>query len=200
MEAVTGLLRRTDANLYARQIPVGVLPVGFKNQMARNLFPDTKDDVKLMADCAMSVIKQHFRPVDVIEVKSEGKSLYGLREIIMGSFSDAYERREKYWYWAGLKKYVTYVFSFTTSASKLMWSLPSQIKLGTIEKSEVVEDIAKPDSNTTEQPSNTRASWWSYIVPTRASSKPQESQSYSQDGHHLKWSDESISFSGTKQL
>ena len=35
MEAVTGLMRRADADDVGRKVPVGVLPVGHTNQMAK---------------------------------------------------------------------------------------------------------------------------------------------------------------------
>ena len=129
---ITGLLRRDDADQISKELPIGILPVGFKNQMARNLFPDAKKDVELMAQSAMSVIKQLLRPVDVIKVKSEGKSLYGMRELQAGAFTDAHHKKHKYWYWAGLKKYMTYIFSYTTSASTIMWSVLSDIDIGNL--------------------------------------------------------------------
>ena len=42
MEAVTGLLRRKDASELARTLPIGVLPIGENNSMAKFLFPDTQ--------------------------------------------------------------------------------------------------------------------------------------------------------------
>ena len=213
-ETVTGLLRRNDADKLVKELPIGILPVGVKNQMAHNLFPDSKDEVVLMAESAISVIKQFLRPVDVLKIKSDveslkDKPLYFLREFKVGAFTDAQERRDKYWYWPGLKKYMTYIFSYTTSASKIMWSLPSQINLGLVvnEKSgqqdggggeEDFDEKNHQDNfqqNLQEIPN--RSSWWSYIVPTRSNSKPRETSHSSQD-NHLKWLDdnEEISYSG----
>jgi acylglycerol kinase len=168
MEAVTGLLRRKDADQIVKELPLGVLPVGKNNKMARNLFPGMVDDLGeagLMAEAAMSVVRQLFRPVSVIEVKNlsetlEGKSLYGLRQVQVGAFNDAHERMDKYWYWPGLKKYMTYVFSYTTSASKVMWNLPSQISSG-----QYVE--TKPS----EEEIPVSRSWWSYIFGRSSRSK-----------------------------
>ena len=36
----------------------------------------------------------------------------------------------KYWYWFGLKKYMTYIWSYTTSASKITWNVSSKIQCG----------------------------------------------------------------------
>ena len=144
METVTGFLRRKDANQLTKTMPIGILPVGSCNRMAWNLFPGNEGEVALMADAAMSVVRQLFRPLSVIEVKNaseneslKGKALYGLREVQVGAFSDGHERVEKYWYWAFLKKYMAYIFGYTTSASKIMWNLPSKLELG-----HLVEDIS----------------------------------------------------------
>ena len=90
METVTGLLRRKDANLVSRTLPLGILPVGVNNHMAKHLCPDRVLDmngsVPLMAEAAMNVIKRVYRPVDVMEVKIKDESknlrpLYGLRQV-----------------------------------------------------------------------------------------------------------------------
>ena len=179
--------------------------------MAHNLFPDnSKDEVVLMAESAMSVIKKFLRPVDVVKIKSDvesvkDKPLYFLREFKVGAFTDAHERRDKYWYWPGLKKYMTYIFSYTTSASKIMWSLPSQINLGLLnEKSDQEEDFENNNNineftEKLQEIPNNRSSWWSYIVPTRSNSKSRETNNYSsQEDNHLKWLDDNdkISYSG----
>ena len=39
-EAVTGLLRRADAQAAAQRFPIGVVPVGKTNRVARSLFRD----------------------------------------------------------------------------------------------------------------------------------------------------------------
>lgn len=78
METVTGYLRRNDADKLVKELPIGVLPVGVNNKSARNLFPGTAQigEVKMMAESAMSVVKQLLKQVDVIEVtnKSDGKA------------------------------------------------------------------------------------------------------------------------------
>ena len=92
METVTGLLRRKDINVVSRSLPLGILPVGGNNHMAKRLCPDRIMDmngsVPLMAEAAMNVIKRVYRPVDVMEVKIKDEDvtkklrpLYGLREV-----------------------------------------------------------------------------------------------------------------------
>lgn len=144
MEAMTGLLRRQDSNLLCQTVPVGVLPIGVKNHMATNLFPDmpSSSSVALMAEAAMSVVEQFFKPVDVLEVKSlndpDVHPLYGLRQVRAGVFDEAASRKDKYWYWAALKQYMAYIFAFTTSKDAISWKIPSSIQIGNLVHEEIV--------------------------------------------------------------
>ena len=66
------MIRRDDSNTFCARVPLGILPVGKNNFMAKSLFPGNEDNkhsnVILMADATMSVIRQLFRPVDVMEI------------------------------------------------------------------------------------------------------------------------------------
>ena len=126
-DAVTGLLRRSD-NAAAR-LPLGVLPVGKTNTWAHRLFP-CDDDVKLMGEATMAVVRQLRRPVSVMEVENraedenmKGKKLYFLNRLEVGAWKDARLRADKYWLFGfGLKNYVTYLGSFTTGSKHVKWS------------------------------------------------------------------------------
>lgn len=134
MEAMTGWMRRHKDNKFERfRVPIGLLPVGTENRIAKNLFPTASSDVKLMAEATMAVVRQlYLRPIDVIEVENvtdsddsnfSGKKIYGLREIQAGAFRDAEARMPKYWFTAGLKKYLTYIFAYTSSAKHIFWEV-----------------------------------------------------------------------------
>jgi len=201
METVTGLLRRKDANLVSKTLPLGVLPVGVNNHMAKNLCPDRIVDmngsVPLMAEAAMNVIKRVHRPVDVMEVKlkenkeSEKKlrPLYGLRQIKVGAFDEAHERMGKYWYWATLKKYFTYVFAYTTSASQITWNVHSKIQSGIYlenlgSDSKAAAFIEKPQSR----------SFWSLWPSSKSSNEFRATNgditaANSDDTQHIHWTD-----------
>lgn len=94
MEAVTGMLRRKDKDSFCRRVMVGVIPVGANNHTARFLFPEmhaqssATSEVKFMAEATMSVIRNHYRSVDVLEVRNAstegpfgGWKLHGLRQV-----------------------------------------------------------------------------------------------------------------------
>ncbi|KAJ8891028.1 hypothetical protein PR048_010537, partial [Dryococelus australis] len=118
-EAVTGLLRRPDGNLAAlRKFPVGILPLGQTNTVASTLFAVDSNLVRTMANATMAVIREVTKPIDVMKVEAleteeelPGKPVYSLSGIRWGAYRDAAARRDKYWYWDGLRSYATYVFS-----------------------------------------------------------------------------------------
>lgn len=127
MEAVTGLLRRTDNA--AAKLPLGVLPVGKTNTLAHRLF-QCDDEVRLMGEATMAVVRQLRRPVSVMEVENRaedenmrGKKLYFMNRLEVGAWKDARLRADKYWLFGfGLKNYVTYLGSFTTGSKHVSWS------------------------------------------------------------------------------
>ncbi|XP_063240936.1 acylglycerol kinase, mitochondrial [Bacillus rossius redtenbacheri] len=118
-EVVTGLLRRPDGNQAAqRRFPVGILPLGQTNTVAGSLFAAADSNlVRTMADATMAVVREVTRPLDVVRVQAletedgpPGKPVYCLGGVRWGAYRDAHARRDKYWYWDGLRAHVAYVF------------------------------------------------------------------------------------------
>lgn len=141
------MIRRDDSKTFCARVPLGILPVGNNNFMAKSLFPGNEDkkhsNVILMADATMSVIRQLFRPVDVMEItnindddpKFHGRKLYGLRQIQVGAFRDSESRINNYWFLPGIKKFVTHVFSYTTAAKHIMWDITGTLETLILEES-----------------------------------------------------------------
>ena len=133
MEAVTGLLRRTDSA--AARLPLGVLPVGKTNSLAHRLF-QCEDEVRLMGEATMAVVRQLRRPLSVMEVENRaedeemrGKKLYFLNRLELGAWKDARLRADRYWLFGfGLKNYVTYLGSFTTGSKHVSWNCDLNIQ------------------------------------------------------------------------
>merc|ERR1719219_3261891 len=133
MEAVTGLLRRTDSA--AARLPLGVLPVGKTNSLAHRLF-HCEDDVRLMGEATMAVVRQLRKPVSVMEIENRaedeemrGKKLYFLNRLEVGAWKDARLRADRYWLFGfGLKNYVTYLGSFTTGSKHVSWNCDLNIQ------------------------------------------------------------------------
>eukprot|EP00088_Acartia_fossae_P042010 TRINITY_DN4398_c0_g1_i6.p1 TRINITY_DN4398_c0_g1~~TRINITY_DN4398_c0_g1_i6.p1 ORF type:complete len:514 (+),score=84.47 TRINITY_DN4398_c0_g1_i6:50-1591(+) len=132
MEAITGLMKREDFATY-KQTPIGIIPLGMNNYLANRLFP-FDDQVKQLAEASMAVVKQLKRPVSVIEVKNladnpvmYGKKIYGVAGLQMGAWREAEARKDSYWFFAGLKDRMTYVFSYLTGQSQVTWDWPISI-------------------------------------------------------------------------
>ena len=71
MEAVTGLMRRQD-RAEAAKVPIGILPVGKTNSLAHSLF-GLDDEVRLMGEATMSVIRHLKKPLSLIEIENRSE-------------------------------------------------------------------------------------------------------------------------------
>ena len=74
MEVVTGLMRREDRDAAAK-VPIGILPVGKNNLTAKGLFPGVDNQVRLLGEATMAVVRQLRRPTGVMEVCTDGFNL-----------------------------------------------------------------------------------------------------------------------------
>lgn len=162
METVTGLMRRPDALAMASAVPLGLLPLGTSNSLAKNIFPGANhDDVKLIAEATMAVVRQRFKNIDIIQVENRseefaGKKLYGVNRIEYGAWRDANNRTTKYWYWGGLKQRMTYVFGYLTAAKHLVWECGLDLKYTVAPP---VQEISNVLSHAEEKPS-----MWSWLL------------------------------------
>lgn len=136
-EAVTGLLRRQDGFDVARKIPFGVLPLGKTNSVAKQVFAESADDhIKHVVDATMAVILEVTRPLDVIKFQviptdknEESKPVYGLVGLEWGAFRDANARKDKYWYFGGIKGYASYLFTGLKDESKgVTWKAQANLE------------------------------------------------------------------------
>ena len=169
-EAVTGMVRRKDAPAFCQNVVLGVLPVGYNNYMAKTLFPESDNSLMAthMAEATMSVIRQHYRPIDVMEIENineedpefHGKKLHGLRQIQFGAFRDSHERINNYWFLPGIKKYVAHLFSYTTAAKHILWNIS-----GTLENitREDTDSNTMKDTYTVMNPIPEQHTWKDYL-------------------------------------
>jgi len=163
MEAVTGLLRRKDRDS-AVKVPIGILPVGKTNTMARRLF-NIEDDVRLMGEATMSVVRQLRKPESVIEVENrsedenmKGKKIYCVNRVEHGAWKDARLRADRYWLFGfGLKHYVTYIGSYLTGHKEVLWDCDLDLKY-TCESTPIENQEKQPDKS--ENTKSGWASWW----------------------------------------
>lgn len=107
-EVVTGLLRREDSEAARLRFPIGVVPIGKTNSLAKSLFLHS-NDAQLLAESAMAVIKEVKKPLDVMKIEgTKGKPVYAVSNLELGVFKDADSSISKYWYFGPLKKKAAY--------------------------------------------------------------------------------------------
>jgi len=89
MEVVTGLMRREDRDAAAK-VPIGILPVGKNNLTAKELFPGVDNQVRLLGEATMAVVRQLRRPTGVMQVENQtvGKSIYAMNQLDLGAWKD----------------------------------------------------------------------------------------------------------------
>jgi len=120
-EVVTGLLRRPDFESWMN-IPIGIIPLGATNTVYRQLCNEDENDrvAQKIMDATNAIVRSNSKPVDVMKITGEnGRSVFALSDLRWGSYSDAFGRTSKYWYWGPLKKYMTYMFASVKSQTKI---------------------------------------------------------------------------------
>lgn len=133
-EVLTGLLRRPDHIEASRKLPIGILPLGSTNTAASAIwgFKGASKPIHL-AEATMAVVRDLRRPLDVMEItpqKAAGQEetpqpVFAAAEVVWGALRDAATRKDHYWYWPFVKKYMTYVFS---SYKDLSWDCSAEVE------------------------------------------------------------------------
>lgn len=114
-EVITGLMRHKGELC---SIPVGVLPLGRTNTLAKRLFgPESCSTYKGMASAAMTVVKGNTKPIDAIriEVIQDNEEppkppVYGIGGINWGLWREIKKRGDAFWYLGPLSKYAPLIF------------------------------------------------------------------------------------------
>ncbi|KAJ8027978.1 Acylglycerol kinase, mitochondrial [Holothuria leucospilota] len=110
-ELVTGLLRREDEDNVSRKWPIGVIPVGTTNTLARYLYEGSQNEVRWMCNAAMAIVKGLTIPIDVMAIKdADGRTTYAVNHLRWGPLDDAKEKQTKYWYFGPLKQRMAVLF------------------------------------------------------------------------------------------
>ena len=71
-DVVTGLMRKYESNkAYAKQCPIGVLPLGQTNRVADSLFHENDDanEARFLAEATMAIVRGNTKLLDVVEVE-----------------------------------------------------------------------------------------------------------------------------------
>ncbi|XP_071134135.1 acylglycerol kinase, mitochondrial-like [Mytilus edulis] len=109
LEAVTGFMRKDDMS-FRQSVPLGVIPLGAMNRFARLLFGTDKDEVRMLLESAMAIVKGETKKIDVLGIQGEdGRTSFSLSGLQTGVYRDAEARKSKYWYFGPLKHRWTHV-------------------------------------------------------------------------------------------
>lgn len=125
-EGLTGLIRRVNGDTSAlKNLPIGILPLGKTNTLARKLysnssvvaendFIDASPRVRLMAEAAFAAISNRTKGIDIMRIENTTddtyRPVYSLNDVTWGSFRDAHVIFDKYRYFVKLRSYLSYVF------------------------------------------------------------------------------------------
>ena len=109
LEAVTGFMRKDDKS-FRQNIPIGVIPLGSVNRFAKLLFGTDKEEVRVLLESAMAVVKGFTKKIDVLGIQGEdGRTSFSLSGLQTGVYRDAEARKSKYWYFGPLKSRWTHI-------------------------------------------------------------------------------------------
>jgi len=110
LEVITGLCRRE--NPLDKNIPIGVMPLGYDNLHARSLVSNDKSYVQWLLDSAMTVVLNTYKASDVMYVQGDqpNQNVYCVSGMEWGLFMEAEDRlKNKNWWMGPLKRYWTYI-------------------------------------------------------------------------------------------
>ncbi|KAK0170948.1 hypothetical protein PV328_008724 [Microctonus aethiopoides] len=172
LDVVTGLMRKYDDNLSnAKQCPIGILPLGETNRLADSFFYNLSGEnlphIREMADATMAAIRGATKFIDVVKIdplerdpENPIKPIYAVGMVEWGPWRDAHARKEKYWYWGTLRRYMTYVFN--GYKKDVNWDCS-----GTIKYSDPCSGCSHCYENLSNQNSSSDKRWWQVFIPKK---------------------------------
>ncbi|CAH1776438.1 unnamed protein product [Owenia fusiformis] len=127
-EIVTGLLRRENQDI-VKKVPIGIIPIGKSNSLAKLIFTDNQDKVKWLCETALAIIKGVTKPVDVLRIEGEGdRMVYAVAGMEWSPYRHAEVRAKKYWYFGPLKHRWSHIMQtfhdWSTLNAKLEYQYP----------------------------------------------------------------------------
>lgn len=162
LEAVTGFMRKEDSS-FRQKIPIGVIPLGSVNRFAKLVFGTDKDEVRMLLESAMAVVKGFTKKMDVLGIQSEdGRSSYALSGLQTGVYRDAESRKSKYWYFGPLKSRWTHIRTTMKDwppnfKAKISYVLATEENTRPVFKSKAVQPQQEVKSK----------SWFSFLYKTK---------------------------------
>lgn len=177
-------MRRSNANDITPTI--GVLPVGRTNTVASTIFNySTKsrlDRVRGLADASISIVRGKTSKKDIMKIEiiandpqeAPKKPVYALGILEWGAYRDAYNQRDRYWYFGPVREYVTFLFNAFSDA--LTWNCDASV-VWTEPCTGCSNCYVKPHQQAVKQQSRR---WWSGFIRMGSSNSNQsDSPDYS---------------------
>lgn len=162
-EAVTGLCRRAKSE----RCPIGVLPVGRTNSVAKKIFSTVTSsnvqNAEALANAAISVVRECVESrdtmkIEIIDQDIAPKPVFAVGALKWGAFRDIMSKRDKYWYFGGLRDYSAFLFN-AFNDNGVTWQCNA-----TLEYSDPCRGCRNCRVEIEpKKPQNTR--WWSKFVP-----------------------------------
>lgn len=122
-EAITGLLRRTDADQYAQNLVVGFVPLGTNNRTFFQVYEDLSqlklgskrlEEVQVLVNSTMKVLNDQRTNLNVLRIHNldSQKTVFSLNKFEFGVLSELSRQFPKYWYLGDfLAQYYVYLRS-----------------------------------------------------------------------------------------
>ncbi|XP_055313373.1 acylglycerol kinase, mitochondrial [Sitodiplosis mosellana] len=169
-EIVTGLFRRPP-HLNESHPVIGVLPVGRQSTFGEKLFNFTNSSelqrVQGLADASLAIVLGNVVPKDVMKIELidaesnvKAKPVYALSSFEWSAFTDAFNRRDRYWYVGGLRDYVTFIFNAFDDS--ITWNCAAKITY--TEPCAGCSNCYVTQKKSEAKSANRR--WWSGFIPS----------------------------------
>uniref|UniRef100_V5HWL8 Acylglycerol kinase, mitochondrial n=1 Tax=Ixodes ricinus TaxID=34613 RepID=V5HWL8_IXORI len=190
-EAVTGIMSRSDYATACKRYPMGVIPAGKTNAVAKQLFWEPgMNEARWIASSAMAIVKEQLSMLDVAQVElrqeetakgEEGPDdvshpqvpvevngpqvVYALGRLEQGAFRDARSTIPKYWYFGALRTRAAFFFNALKELPEATAASLSYVEPCTGCSRCFVDEVGTRRAE--------RRRWWSSFMPRSA---PQASE------------------------
>lgn len=165
-----GLFRRSP-HLNEVHPVIGILPVGRQNTLGERLFNFTNSSelkrVQGLADASLSIVLGNVVPKDVMKIELidensnvKAKPVYALSSFEWSAFTDAFNQRDRYWYFGSLRDYVTFIFN--AFSDSITWKCEATLTY--TEPCPGCSNCYVTQKIFQAKPANRR--WWSGFIPS----------------------------------
>lgn len=186
-EAINGLLSRPDCAKAAREFPIGILPAGEYNSIARYLHQNNihyRNQKEFLMHATMRLVDSVTENFDVLKVtpmdqtiKEKESPIYALRDIRYGLYQSNFFKVSGYAiyqnnikpYWLRLKRIFSSKFS-SPKIKSISYTEPCEGCSRCYEK----HLLKNSQSANVEEKQSTNRRWWSMLTPKSSQSSPDE--------------------------